>query len=420
MPRNRKVVSLSDSEGSANRNIALEYTFDEDSEVQVHTRRCINISTIRTRSRALLYQDASTNDLAMSEPGNQPGMSQQSINATSADGIADITSRLENVFLNEFSALRQILAESLSANRNRSGGNENLNGGNREPSSNNDRSFNESWNNSRTDSRAPNTTVKVDKWNISYDRNEDVSDFLFKVDTLAKRSKCSDETLIASFHILLKGKAETWFWAYLRQAPNTSLNEVKRAMRKQFGRAENECDKILRIIERRQLPKESFDDFFTEVIAMNSRLSQPMSDMKMIDLIKNNVKDSVGSLLFMDDSIDLDSLRDAGRRAERYVIRQNQQRSRRFVSEIEENNGAENNLENNHEVEAFKFHKNLNHVKNNIDTSRFKCWNCDQVGHSFYDCPSKERKLFCYRCGEKNVTTPQCPKRHQENKQANE
>lgn len=226
---------------------------------------------------------------------------------------------------------------------------------------------------------------------------------------MAKRSKCSDETLIASFHILLKGKAETWFWAYLRQAPNTSLNEVKRAMRKQFDRAENECDKIVRIIERRQLPKESFDDFFTEVIAMNSRLSQPMSDMKMIDLIKNNVKDSVGSLLFMDDSIDLDSLRDAGRRAERYVIRQNQQRSRRFVSEIEENNGAENNLENNHEVEAFKFHKNLNHVKNNIDTSRFKCWNCDQVGHSFYDCPSKERKLFCYRCGEKNVTTPQCP-----------
>lgn len=49
MPRKRKVVSLSDSEGSANRNIALEYTFDEDSEVQVHTRRCINISPIRTR-----------------------------------------------------------------------------------------------------------------------------------------------------------------------------------------------------------------------------------------------------------------------------------------------------------------------------------------------------------------------------------
>lgn len=106
MPRKRKVVSLSDSEGSANTNIALEYTFDEDSEVQVHTRRCINISPIRTRSRSLLYQNASTNDLAMSEPGNQPGMSQQSINATSANGIADITSRLENVFLNEFSALR--------------------------------------------------------------------------------------------------------------------------------------------------------------------------------------------------------------------------------------------------------------------------------------------------------------------------
>lgn len=36
------------------------------------------------------------------------------------------------------------------------------------------------------------------------------------------------------------------------------------------------------------------------------------------------------------------------------------------------------------------------------------CWNCRQNGHMFMDCPSTERTLFCYRCGEPEVKAPNC------------
>lgn len=36
------------------------------------------------------------------------------------------------------------------------------------------------------------------------------------------------------------------------------------------------------------------------------------------------------------------------------------------------------------------------------------CWNCDQTGHNWKRCPG-ERKVFCFRCGEKEVTRPNCP-----------
>lgn len=38
------------------------------------------------------------------------------------------------------------------------------------------------------------------------------------------------------------------------------------------------------------------------------------------------------------------------------------------------------------------------------------CWNCDDIGHSFTDCQSAVRKIFCYGCGCKNVYKPTCQK----------
>lgn len=54
--------------------------------------------------------------------------------------------------------------------------------------------------------------VDIEKWKISFNGTGNVSDFLFKIETLQVRSYCSDEHLMNNFQILLTGKAETWYW----------------------------------------------------------------------------------------------------------------------------------------------------------------------------------------------------------------
>lgn len=37
-----------------------------------------------------------------------------------------------------------------------------------------------------------------------------------------------------------------------------------------------------------------------------------------------------------------------------------------------------------------------------------KCFNCQEMGHSFRKCPKERVGLFCFRCGKQNVTTNDC------------
>lgn len=428
MTTRRRKIAL-DNEGSYNSDTQIDYTFDEESENPFIPRPRISKSPILTRSRAaaLLTQPGDImedNNASRNIPGGS-GHHSNPETVGSSFNIEDLSSRLERVltlnhtvFMNELTSLKQALVGNI--NRNSTGTSSPQNAVN-QASNNNQNIRNESFHNRSLNSDSggsltSTSSCRVEKWNIIYDGSQDVSDFLFKIDTLKSRWNCSSEQVVASFHTLLRGKAESWFWSYLRQNTNTTYDQLKLAIMKQFGQSENECDKIVRMIERRQLPKEPFDDYFMEMIGMNSRLSQPMNDNKMVDLIKNNVKESLGTLLFSYDLFSLEHLRDAARKAEKFLAKQHQLKvQKRFVSEIEQSMGEENE-EQQYEVAAIQHRQN---TRKEVDTSHYKCWNCDQVGHSFYDCPLEKRNLFCFRCGEKNVSTPQC-KKHQKNRYMNE
>ena len=51
-------------------------------------------------------------------------------------------------------------------------------------------------------------TIKLKDWNINYDGSNSMSDFIFKNETLKTRTQCSEEHLLANFHIFLSGKAD--------------------------------------------------------------------------------------------------------------------------------------------------------------------------------------------------------------------
>ncbi|XP_046811038.1 uncharacterized protein DDB_G0292186-like [Lucilia cuprina] len=57
------------------------------------------------------------------------------------------------------------------------------------------------------------SNIKLEKWKISYDGSGSVFDFLFKVETLYGRSRCSDEHLLSNFHVLLDNWSLTNNWS---------------------------------------------------------------------------------------------------------------------------------------------------------------------------------------------------------------
>lgn len=163
------------------------------------------------------------------------------------------------------------------------------------------------------------STPKLKDWNVSYSGDGNVSDFLFKIDTLRERSQCPTEYLMDGFQTFLTDRAETWYWMYIKQYPRATYSQLKTALTREFGTLESDHEVILRISTRRQHSKESYDDFHSTIVQMNQRLRSPMSDIALIEIIKKNVNPDLKIMLFISEPRDLGGLRDLARKAEKVI-----------------------------------------------------------------------------------------------------
>lgn len=261
--------------------------------------------------------------------------------------------------------------------------------------------------------------IKLEKWKISFDGSGSVSEFLFKVETLSARTKCSSDHLLSNFHVLLNGKAEQWYWRYTKQTSIITYPLLRHALTKEFGHIETDHEVILKISSRKQLLKESYDDYHTSIVSMNLRLQSPLPDSTLIDIIKRNLNPNLRFLLFNAQARDLNELRDTARKAEK-VLReskfQNPNISQpRDVHEIDMSADEPENYEpSDPQIEAI----NISKRSSKYDYSNIQCWNCLAYGHSYIYCHKVIDKPFCFKCGVKGVLTPNCPKKHnfQENR----
>lgn len=263
-------------------------------------------------------------------------------------------------------------------------------------------------------------SVKLKDWKVVYNGEGNVNDFLFKIDTLTERSQCPLDHLMANFHMFLSQKAEIWYWMFIKQNPRVTYPILKTALIKEFGTLETENEILLKISTRRQLSKENYDDFHSSIVQMNLKLRTPMSDISLIEIIKKNVNPELRIMLFISDPKDLGELRLLARKAEKVLqeskVHTNTLGKPRQVNEISIENVVEEPDEPDPQVEALK----LNRTYANRDYSKIKCWNCQNFGHSYIYCPDETRHVFCFKCGQRNVTTPKCNGPHQENRRRSE
>lgn len=52
-------------------------------------------------------------------------------------------------------------------------------------------------------------------------------------------------------------------------------------------------------------------------------------------------------------------------------------------------------------------HTNVNPNVDALNLASTKCWNCNEMGHTYHNCKLK-RDVFCFGCGKKNIIRPKC------------
>lgn len=276
-------------------------------------------------------------------------------------------------------------------------------------------------------------THTLSKWTVKFGggaKDLAVDEFFFRVENLAAADHVHADSLVLGLHVLLTGNASDFYWVQRRKYPNHSWAALKRAMIAHFAKQETDLEIRKLIMERRQVATEGFGDFCLAVECLAARLTRPMDDIELVEILRQNMSDRLQTCLLLHHTPNVDSLKASCRKFERLWATQSQfSKARTFnrrmaelgfddgpaqVSEIEGGDDLcvrESPAVNGSRVNSLGYEVSaLSQAKPPNRSEYLICWNCDDIGHSFMDCSSTDRKIFCYGCGAKNVYKPTCKK----------
>lgn len=220
------------------------------------------------------------------------------------------------------------------------------------------------------------------------------------------RNRVAWQQVLDNFHVMLEGKADDYYWELIRnsQARGNLLTweGLRTAFVRRFQQNASELEIMREIMDMRQGRDESFDTLYSRFSRIHNRLSAPLEEWKIVELLRASLREETAQTIGLMQIEGVDHLRYLVARAEKLMSPKRSQWGNvgRNVSEI-----------------ATEPTSLRTPAANQGRTSNWLCWNCDERGHGFMDC-NKERRLFCYRCGEKEVTCLNCPRCKRGNRRA--
>ncbi|XP_036325534.1 uncharacterized protein LOC118738714 [Rhagoletis pomonella] len=154
-------------------------------------------------------------------------------------------------------------------------------------------------------------------------------------------------------------------------------------------------------MERKQMPNESFDEFYSEIHNMTFRLRKKIPEKEMVGIIRGNIKSYIANLTFASKMETLAELKAECKRAEK-VIKENRSRAR-AINELEVE-PVEQIGEN--RVEAFdrnQTSRKPQHVVpvkvcDGTSASTSICPNTSKSTVKSF-CPSPFHLMLCFACG---------------------
>lgn len=254
-------------------------------------------------------------------------------------------------------------------------------------------------------------TSTIQNWNLKFDGSSSglhVEEFLYRTRSLTQENFNGDfDVICRNLHILLTGKAREWYWRYHKQVKSIKWEDFCDAIRCQYKDFKSSFDIREEVRNRKQKAGETFDSFFDGVLAILDRLPSPMSDMELIEILARNLRPEIRQDLLYVPIHSISHLRKLVQMRENFLneesvrknsnLRNQNTMPRRYISEID--SASENMVENE------EFDPSVDAVQS-CEFAR-KCWNCDELGHHWQNC-LKDRTVFCYGCGLKNIYKPNC------------
>lgn len=268
---------------------------------------------------------------------------------------------------------------------------------------------------SNTNSTQKLTTDKVasliHNWHIKFSgSNSDISveEFIYRINILTSIHLKDDFNLICQHaHSLFEGKAKQWFWRYHRLTTDLNWFSLCEALKRQFKDDLTDYDIKDDIRQRKQKQNESFDDFMDAISSLCDKLKTQMSEAELVETVLRNLKPDLRHELLHLELNSIVALRKEVRRNEKFMrdlkgsadLRQKSERKQvqELYHVLDDKVDKDDVEDNDIEVNAIE------------RSSSLKCWNCDELGHSYHDC-LKDKRVFCYGCGAVDTYKPTCPK----------
>lgn len=267
-----------------------------------------------------------------------------------------------------------------------------------------------------------------------------IENFLFRVEAIASGVFHIDlNQLVNEFCAFLKDKAQNWYWMYRQRYAHQYISYVQfrhdLITRFRDTRTDYDIEDLIKNRTQKYQQREDFRTFYDDILGMISRLKCPMSEKKIIDVIRRNMRPSLQVLLASQSFNNLNDLvaicvlhedvfnrlgynAEASMQTKRVVV--NEIYPSTMISEVPCIDEAANIA---FDVEAFKLQQgnrgqfSQSCPNSNLSNSQIPktsdlrvCFNCGNMGHHFKDCKEQIKKIFCHGCGEKDVYLPQCQK----------
>lgn len=237
-------------------------------------------------------------------------------------------------------------------------------------------------------------------------------EFIYRIRSLTRKSFAGNFDVVCdNLHILLDGKAKSWYWRYHKTVEDLEWEPFVAALRHQYKDFRTSSDIEEELRNRKQRHNESFEDFYDAMLDIADHLPVGLEDEELIAKIVKNQRFEIRWHLLGVKIQSIAELKKLCLDREQLCKEETSRRTQFARGPPQQRRLAALDAE---EIDEFKddgreSDDNPSMAVNALTKSDkiIKCYNCDEIGH-YWDMCVKKREIFCYGCGLKGVYKPQC------------